>query len=174
MGRLARKIGGGIRTALKYGAGAVALGGAIYLGNKARETGSAVADTIEEIAPIAQNAVGNAQVLGQQAIQGGQAVIGAGLNAQNVAQQQAQQLGVMGNLGLAGENLGEIVSAQKAQKEKLNQVIAPPPKPVGNNKIQGFGGGGGGDAEIELAVKMARCSQKYGKGLRYKRCMKKG
>ena len=77
----------------------------------------------------------------------------------------------------AGHNSGEknyLHYLAVAQKEKLNQVIAPPPKPVGNNKIQGFGGGGGGDAEIELAVKMARCSQKYGKGLRYKRCMKKG
>lgn len=174
MGRLARKIGGGLRTALKYGAGALAIGGALYLGNKTKEAGSAVAETIEEIAPVAQNALGNAQVLGQQAIQGGQAVIGAGLNAQNVAQQQAQQLGVLTNLGLEGENLGEIVSAQKKQKEKLNQVISAPAQPVSSNRIQGFGGGGGGDAEIELAVKMARCSQKYGKGIRYKACMKKG
>tara|TARA_R110002073_G_scaffold148369_1_gene301530 strand:- start:714 stop:1250 length:537 start_codon:yes stop_codon:yes gene_type:complete len=172
--RLGKKVKSVGRTLGKVALGGLALGGAVLGAKKLYDSGKETAETISNVVDTGQNVVANAQVLGQQAIQGGQAVVGAGvIGAQAEAQQQANKIAVMGNLGLDGANLGEIVKAQKKQKEKLKEV-KPAVKPNLGSNVVGFGGGGGGDAEVERAVKMARCSQKFGKGLRYKACMKKG
>jgi len=163
--RLGQKIKKGLKLGLKIGAGALAVGGAIALGSKAKDT--------------AELQVSNAQALGEQAVQGGQAVLGAGvLNAQSEAQQQAEQLGVMTNLGLAGQDLSQIRRDQREQQTAETLPAVNPNLLSGMGRTGGFGGGSGRsitDDEVAKAVRMANCSQKYGgSGFRYKRCLKTG
>jgi len=167
MGRLAQKLKGGLRTALKIGAVGAGLAGA-YLATKSAKQGKDALET----------GVSNAQVLGQEAVAGGQAVVGAGvLGGQSEAKKQAEKLGVLTNLGLQGENLSEITKAQK------EQAVAPTLPPVNPNTLKdkgrsgGFGGGSNplSDDDVAQAVRMANCSQKYGgSGIRYRRCLKTG
>lgn len=160
--RLGQKIKNseGLRTGLKIGAGVLAGVGALALGSKAKET--------------AELQVSNAQALGQQAIEGGQAVVGAGvLGGRGEAQQQAEQLGIMANLGFAGQNLQQIRKDQKAQQN------APTLPAVNPNLISGMGRGGGmsalTDDDVAKAVRIANCQGKYGgSGIRYNRCLKTG
>ena len=163
MGRLAQKLKGGLRTALKIGAVGAGLAGA-YLATKSAKQGKDVLET----------GISNAQVLGQEAVAGGQAVVGAGvLGGQSEAKKQAEKLGVLTNLGLEGENLSEITKAQKEQR------TAPTLPPVNPNTLKEKGRGGGiaplSDDDVAQAVRMANCSQKYGgSGIRYRRCLKTG
>ena len=158
--RLGQKVKKGLKLGAKIGAGVLAVGGALALGSKVKTT--------------AELGISNAQALGEQAVAGGQAVVGAGvLNAQSEAQQQAEQLGVLTNLGLAGQNLQQI---RRDQQEQQNAPTLPAVNP---NLIAGMGRGGGmsamTDDDIAKAVRMANCSQKYGgSGIRYNRCLKTG
>ena len=165
--RLGQKIKNsqGLRTGLKIGAGVLAGVGTLALGSKVKDT--------------AELQVSNARELGDQAVQGGQAVIGAGvLGAQSQAQQQAEQLGVMTNLGLAGQNLQQIRKDQKKQQSAPTLPAVNPNLLSGMGRTGGFGGGSGSgltDDEVAKAVRMANCSQKYGgSGIRYNRCLKTG
>jgi len=162
--RLGQKIKSGLKLGAKIGAGVLAVGGALALGHKAKST--------------AELQVSNAQALGEQAVQGGQAVVSAGvLGAQSEAQQQAEQLGVMTNLGLAGQNLQQIRRDQREQQTAQTLPAVNPNLISGMGRSGGFGGGSGGitDDEVAKAVRIANCQQKYGgSGIRYNRCLKTG
>ena len=163
--RLGQKIKSGLKLGAKIGAGVLAVGGALALGHKAKST--------------AELQVSNAQALGEQAVQGGQAVVSAGvLGAQSEAQQQAEQLGVMTNLGLAGQNLQQIRRDQREQQTAPTLPAVNPNLISGMGRSGGFGGGSGSgitDDEVAKAVRIANCQQKYGgSGIRYNRCLKTG
>tara|TARA_R100001509_G_scaffold87457_3_gene49794 strand:- start:3147 stop:3656 length:510 start_codon:yes stop_codon:yes gene_type:complete len=163
--RLGQKIKKGLKLGLKIGAGALAVGGAIALGSKAKNT--------------AELQVSNAQTLGEQAVQGGQAVVGAGvLGGQSEAKKQTEKLGVLTNLGLSGQNLKDITKAQREQQTAETLPAVNPNLLSGMGRTGGFGGGSGSgitDDEVARAVRIANCQQKYGgSGIRYKRCLKTG
>tara|TARA_R100000005_G_scaffold93547_1_gene69250 strand:- start:145 stop:651 length:507 start_codon:yes stop_codon:yes gene_type:complete len=162
--RLGQKIKKGLKLGAKIGAGVLAVGGVLALGHKAKST--------------AELQVSNAQALGEQAVAGGQAVVGAGvLGGQSEAKKQAEQLGVMTNLGLAGQNLKDIKKAQKEQQSAETLPAVNPNLLSTMGRTGGFGGGGSGitDDEVAQAVRIANCQQKYGgSGIRYKRCLKTG
>lgn len=167
MGRLAQKLKGGLRTALKIGAVGAGLAGA-YLATKSAKKGKDALET------GISTGISNAQVLGQEAVSGGQAVVSAGVvGGQSEAKKQAERLGVLTNLGLEGENLSEIRKAQQEQRD------APTLPPVNPNLLRDKGRSSGiaplGDDDVAQAVRMANCSQKYGgSGIRYRRCLKTG
>jgi hypothetical protein len=155
--RLGKKVKSVGKTMAKVGMGALAVGGAVLGAKALYDEAGKVKGAVEDANVIAQDLTAKPIVQGN--------IIDAKKNLAN----QVEKVELQKNIALDRVSNPEIPSLkaikenQAQQQERVAQAVS---------RTQA---GGMTDKNVELAVRMAKCSQKHGgKGLMYNRCMKKG
>ena len=155
--RLGKKVKSVGKTMAKVGMGALAVGGAVLGAKALYDEAGKVKGAVEDANVIAQDLTAKPIVQGN--------IIDAKKNLAN----QVEKVELQKNIALDRvsnpdlPSLKAIKENQAQQQERVAQAVS---------RTQA---GGMTDKNVELAVRMAKCSQKHGgKGFMYNRCMKKG